>query len=241
MVSEKLINWEPLLTAYKSLNLKWRLVAIVSIIAITLEIYYFASNVIPWAKMGVAEWAYWVGAIGTITAVGVAIAVAAYQNASHDRRQASADEDAERGLLLGIRAELSISLGLVEDRVGQIIDSMEPGDIFDGIFPIAERLMPFYAAMLPNFHLIKDHKLRVQIIRTHTIANSLVSTFRANNDLVAEYVAASILAQRSESEVDTEIAVRRHVLLVDYAVGLRELYIQARTEIQDLLGVLPHE
>src|SRR5450830_1844662 len=71
---------------------------------------------IPWCtvgqngcKMGASEWAYWVGAIGTITAVGVAIALASYQNSMHEQREARAEADALHGLLLGIRAELQVS------------------------------------------------------------------------------------------------------------------------------------
>lgn len=76
MVVERLINWEPLTQAYKSLNLKWKILATISVLAIILEFLYFVCCVIPWAKMGVAEWAYWVGAIGTILAVCGAIWIA---------------------------------------------------------------------------------------------------------------------------------------------------------------------
>lgn len=69
MVAEKLINLEPLTQAYKSLNRNWRLLAIASVLAITLEFLYFIYCAIPWHKMGVAEWAYWVGALGSIGSI----------------------------------------------------------------------------------------------------------------------------------------------------------------------------
>ncbi|OHV96212.1 hypothetical protein AKG95_15565 [Janthinobacterium lividum] len=65
MVEEKLINWQPLIRACKSLNWPWRLLAGVSILGIIVELGYFAFYAIPWPKFGVAEWAYWVAAIGT--------------------------------------------------------------------------------------------------------------------------------------------------------------------------------
>lgn len=63
---EKIINFSPIIDAYKSLTPKWRAIAIASVIVILLDLAYFIFCAIPWVKMGVAEWAYWVGAVGTI-------------------------------------------------------------------------------------------------------------------------------------------------------------------------------
>ena len=201
---------------------------------------------IPWCtvgqngcKMGASEWAYWVGAIGTITAVGVAIALASYQNSMHEQREARAEADALHGLLLGIRAELQVSFELVENRVGEHIENIAPGQIFGIDFPISERVLPVYHAMLPSFYLIKDHALRVQIIQACAVANSLVTTFRANNSILAEFAAANSLARRSEAAVDIAIAQEKFKQLATYALGLKAIYAEAKTEILNLLAVLP--
>lgn len=73
MVEEKLINWEPLIQSSKHLNWRWRLIAMISIVAIIVEVIYFTCYAIPWAKIGVAECAYWVGAIGSVGAIAAAI------------------------------------------------------------------------------------------------------------------------------------------------------------------------
>lgn len=201
---------------------------------------------IPWCtvgengcKMGASEWAYWVGAVGTIIAVAVAIALAAYQNSVHEKREARAEAVALHGLLLGIRAELLVSFNMVEKRVGEHIENIAPGEIFHIDFPISERVLPVYHAMLPSFYLIKDHSLRVQIIHTCAVANSLVTTFRANNAILAEFVAVRSIARKSESKVDIAIAQEKFEQLVAYATGLKDIYAEAKSEILKLLAVLP--
>lgn len=84
---ESIINFDPLIQCLRDMPLRWRATAIVSFIAIALELVYFILFAIPWGKMGVAEWAYWVGAIGTILAVCGAIWISHRDN-SLKRRDA---------------------------------------------------------------------------------------------------------------------------------------------------------
>lgn len=82
---ESIINFDPLIQCLKDMPLCWRTTAIVSSIAIALELVYFILFAIPWGKMGVAEWAYWVGAIGTILAVCGAIWISHRDNSLRRR------------------------------------------------------------------------------------------------------------------------------------------------------------
>lgn len=76
MFEENTVNWAHLTRAYNSLNWQWRLGTAISILAIILELLYFMYRVMPWAKMGVAEWAYWVGATGSVGAIFMAFRLA---------------------------------------------------------------------------------------------------------------------------------------------------------------------
>lgn len=89
MVEEKLINWKPLVQAFESLDRRWQLYAAVSILAIIIELGYFALYAIPWSKFGVAEWAYWVAAIGTTgTLIGTIWLASAEARIRHARERA---------------------------------------------------------------------------------------------------------------------------------------------------------
>lgn len=52
---------------------KWAIMAIAAAICVA------GYNGIPWCKMGIAEWAYWVGGIGSISAIAGSFAIARYQ------------------------------------------------------------------------------------------------------------------------------------------------------------------
>lgn len=52
---------------------KWAIMVIAAAIGVA------GYNCIPWCKMGVAEWAYWVGAIGAISAIAGSFAIARFQ------------------------------------------------------------------------------------------------------------------------------------------------------------------
>ena len=66
MPEEKLVSWQPLIAVWDSMNPRRKLIAGTIILAIVAGLIYFAFWAIPWSKFGVAEWAYWVGAIGTV-------------------------------------------------------------------------------------------------------------------------------------------------------------------------------
>ena len=188
-----------------------------------------------------SEWASWVQAVGSIGAIGVAIAVAANQNSAKERQEDCANAVALKGLLLSIRAELSTNLEAVEANVGRNLEASRPGEAFRHTFLISENPFPVYLAMLPSFHLIADHPLRAQIVRTYGLAMSLVLTFQTNAELFDSFEEATHIAFRSKLDADIDLAQIKEQGLINYGDNLRRMYSMAKSEVLALLAVLPSE
>ena len=202
--------------------------------------------------LGKSDWAAWVQAVGSIFALGVAIAVSAYQNseqkkhvdqanAHQEQRDAKANANALKGLLLGIRAELMTSLEAVEANIGVDLEASRPGEAFRYSFLVSENSFPVYLAMLPSFHLIPDHSLRVRIVRTYGVAKSLILTFQTNNNLLDAFDTAYDIAMKSGLDADRHVADAKDRSLIAYGGQLRTRYSVTKSEVLALLAILPSE
>lgn len=102
MPQEKLVNWQPLIAVWQSMSPGWKLLAGASIFAIVGDLIFFVFWAIPWSKFGVAEWAYWVGAIGSVGAIFLALRLATAET----RRRRS--EDLSKARLTAIHIHIAL-------------------------------------------------------------------------------------------------------------------------------------
>jgi hypothetical protein len=184
------------------------------------------------------DWAAWVQAVGSIAAIVFAIALTWYQGeASIERERIKEKEDAN-GLLLSIKDELSVNMQMAHETVGKALTETAPGTAFYVVFPVQEDPFCIYNSVTNRLHLIKNEKLRFQIIKTYGIAKGVVQTFRFNNELVTKVELARRLQASTNTFRDVVALKRVEAQIIDYGDKVRGQYAAVNAEVDILLSLL---
>lgn len=179
------------------------------------------------------EWPGWVQAVGSVIAIYVAIIVAIYQTATQKREATDAADAELRGMLLSLRAEMSSTLGLLEDRVGPQIRDKPAGHAFNLIYPVPENPFHVYDALLHRLGTIGDDALRTQIVRTYSGAKGFVHTVRFNNDLLRALDLAITTADEGDARAQ-EVIQGRQAVLATYGDALKAHYEAVMVDAKEL-------
>lgn len=184
------------------------------------------------------DWPGWVQAIGSVWAILVAVWVS-WQQAESQRKSEEQKERSElAGLLRSLRAELDSTILYTKMRVGHHFDAHQHGRPFLFKYPISENSFPIFDALIPKLGTIQDDELRNHIVQTYSKAKGIVLTFRAHNDLVADFLAADIKKTQDESVASIAHYDRCHATLVNYSHELKADFQSVCLEVDALMSKL---
>lgn len=184
------------------------------------------------------DWAAWVQAVGSIAAIVFAIALTWYQGEASIERERIKEKEDVNGLLLSIKDELSVNMQMAHETVGKALEKTEPGKAFYVFFPVQEDPFCIYNSVTNRLHLIKNEKLRLQIIKTYGVAKGAVQTFRFNNELVTKIELARRMYNSNGTFRDAVGVKLIEVQINEYGDKVRGHYAQVKIEVENLLSIL---
>src|SRR5712692_3255191 len=85
-------------------------------------------------------------------------------------------DDAVRGVLLGLRAEISTLWDIYSTEFGAVIEQLPEGEEFSYIYPLYQNYFTVYESNAHLFGHIPDDNLRQAIVATYLKARGLIDT-----------------------------------------------------------------
>ena len=193
---------------------------------------------IIYTQIEAKDWAAWVQAVGSIAAIVFAVALTWYQGEASIERERIKETEDVNGLLLSIKDELSVNMQMAHETVGKALEQTEPGTAFYVFFPVQEDPFCIFNSVTHRLHLIKNEKLRLQIIKTYGVAKGAVQTFRFNNELVTKIELARRMYRSNGTFRDGMGAKLIEVQITEYGDKVRGHYAQVKIEVENLLSIL---
>jgi hypothetical protein len=192
-----------------------------------------------WSQLSRSDWAAWVQAVGSIGAILAAVWVSYNQ---HEKQMEVAKQRVTEeilGMLYSLRSEIETSIQSIQDNIGVLLSQPAATPAFRTTYPVSDNPFAIYSGLIPKLGMIPDHNIRNQIVLCYTKAQSLVLTFRYNNQLVDEYEAAEDAAKKTGHPHDNLRVSQAIKRLDDYGASLRRSYAEVISDAKALLNVLP--
>jgi hypothetical protein len=187
---------------------------------------------------GSFEWPAWIQAVGSISAILVAIWVSSHQVRQQRTYDLARQQDELDGVLRSIRGEVFTTQLYFASEVTPAFRNTESGQQIRTIFSLPEYPFPIFDGLIPKLGMISDKKLLQDIIRTYAQTKSFALTAKVHNKLVEEVENA----ERDCSGAGSSNAMRVRDIatanLARYGVQLRDSYVTAFYELQELSAAL---
>jgi hypothetical protein len=172
--------------------------------------------------------------------------------AGHYSRQATKDlldeerrnrevEKAEnvKALLCALKDEMRSVWNHYMGDMGKQIEALPEGQGCKYYFPIIEEYFPIYHGSVTSLGLIKDDLLRHAIISAHTLAKSLIDSYRLNNQLIDEWEEAhDKIYYTLHTTQAQKVAAKKEQELVEYSPVLKALHVKTKASVEELLETL---
>ena len=192
---------------------------------------------------------WWVVLISILGALGAAIAggllVGHFQKKAVQQehqnamdRQESEEKTQVHSFLEGIHGEIECLWNFYQQRVGTLLENLNPGDPFLVYFFANKDYFPVFTS---NAHLlgkIKDSGLRRTIIQTYTAAKGLLDTYSTNNYFLQLRDHYDALYNQTQQPAIQQTALAWLNGLKDYAPKLRQAHDESKQSTDDLIAKL---
>jgi hypothetical protein len=181
-----------------------------------------------------SEWAGWVQAVGSISAILITLGLTNYQIKQQQQGENERALEETRRICLAIRDELRILQKIIatSSNVAALL-RLQPGEIFDIAVPtvVPNERFSIYRAVLGRLTLIEDDQLRQDIIWTYETAIGQIHAGLQNNRLLFEL-----------RELDPEHQADRYEFQLDQlrasAANMQQLCKQTIERVNALLPAL---
>lgn len=181
------------------------------------------------------EWPAWMQAVGSISAILVAIWVSSDQTKQQRAHDVARQREELDGVLRSIRAEVFTTLVYLGSQVAPAIRDVEPGKPIRTIFSLPEYPFPIFDGLIPKLGMIPDKRLLHDIIATYAYAKSLAMTAGTHNGLVEELAAAETRARAEPLDGFADVSrSRARIALRLYGEKLETSFTVAYSELQAL-------
>jgi hypothetical protein len=179
------------------------------------------------------------GAIVGGTIAGV-FSILATRQLLNEERQKSQDERQEgvKALLCALKSEVRSVWSHYMGDMGQHIEALPQGQGCNYYFPIIGEYFPIYNGSVNSLGLIKDDLLRHSIISVHTLAKSLIDSYRLNNQLIDEWEEAKDKVFYIQTIHSQQVAKAKEQELMAYSPSLKKLHGETKKAVEELLEVL---
>jgi hypothetical protein len=184
------------------------------------------------------EWPAWMQAVGSISAILVAIWVSSHQARQQRTYDLARQQDELDGVLRSIRGEVFTTQLYFASEVVPAFRDTESGQQIRTIFSLPEYPFPIFDGLIPKLGMISDKKLLQDIIRTYAQTKSLALTAKVHNKLVEEVENAERDSRRADSSNAMRIRDIAIANLARYGAQLRDSFDTAFYELQELSAAL---
>jgi hypothetical protein len=160
------------------------LIVACAITAIMVNVLYIWGNK---TNLGAGEWAGWVQAVGSISAILISLGLTNYQMKQQQKAEIDREREEARRICLAIRDELTMLQKLFTE--GENIAALlrvQPGEIFNIAVPtvVPGERFSIYRSVVGRLTLIDDDELRQDIIWAYETAIGLIHAGLQNNRLL---------------------------------------------------------
>jgi len=180
------------------------------------------------------DWPSWAQAIGSISAILVAIWVSADQS----RQQRLRDEEHARAEIVGtvrsLLAELQTTLTYLDSQVAPVLAEKTAGQPIRTTFSLPEYPFPIFDGLIPRLGTISNGDLLSKIVNTFGYAKSLAITIGTHTKLV-DALSFAEAQHRFNPAADPYAAARVFAAVDEYDQKLLDAYSIARKEIDELV------
>lgn len=158
-----------------------------------------------WPEAEGQTWAAWVQAVGSVAAILAAVWVARDQNRTAERRHQQTLDAELRNFLAGVRDELTVLWALYMAQAGNVVASTKEGETVNFWWPAPEEPFTVWRSGVDKIGRIRDDALRQSLITVYTLANGLILTFKAHNELLTVGIAACRKAEETPTPFNEKI------------------------------------
>ena len=181
------------------------------------------------------EWPAWMQAVGSISAILVAIWVSSDQTRQQRQHAIALQRDELDGVLRSIRGEVFTTQLYLAGQVLPAFRDAEPGQPIRTVFSLPEYPFPIFDGLIPKLGIISDKRLLHDIITTYAYIKSLAMTAQTHNELVEDLASAegNLRADWLSEDRERERHLA-HLALRRYGEQLRNSFDIAFSELQHL-------
>lgn len=137
----------------------------------------------------------WVLAVGTVTAILIAIVIMGWQYRTHrqldesrEKRQMAHEQEHEsaemRSLLCSARHELTFFYMNYKEGAGEVLEQIAEGGYLEHIVPVEHERYYIYPICASNIGKVKDARLGMHILFAYTVQIKFIETMKWNNNLL---------------------------------------------------------
>ncbi|MFY3168307.1 hypothetical protein [Achromobacter xylosoxidans] len=155
-----------------------------------------------WPEAEGQTWAAWVQAVGSVVAILAAVWVARDQNRTAERRHQQALDAELRNFLAGVRDELTVLWALYMTQAGNVVASTKDGETVNFWWPPPEDPFTIWRSGVDKIGRLQNDALRQSLITVYALANGLLLTFKAHNELLHAGIAAHRKAEETQTPFD---------------------------------------
>lgn len=188
-----------------------------------------------WYDLSRDQWPAWVQAVGSVLAILSAVWIPWQQSESTREAEELREQEAVRGMLRSIRAEIESALSYTKMEIGKALNAQRPGEAIRDIFPVAENSFPIFDAFIPRLCAIPNDDLRENIVSTFAVARGFVLTVRFHNELGNALNEAEIRARQAPSFESNVALMQAQQNLASYSSDLRHHYTVTRNAAEALI------
>lgn len=184
------------------------------------------------------DWPAWVQAVGSISAILVAVWVSSDQVNQQRLRDEAKDQAELTGVLRSLAAEVETTLEYSAKHVETAFGTIPSGLPVGFTFPLPEYPFPIFDALIPKLGVIPDDGLQRNVIHTYALAKSVAMTVLHHNTLVAELAAIEARQRENPSETAVREVQLKTIQLTLYSTALGQAIGPLKVELQTLLDAL---
>jgi hypothetical protein len=150
------------------------------------------------------------------------------------RMQQTAQNAIVRGVLMGIRAEITTLWRIYTSQFGTIFEQLNDGEALFYHYPLHQNYFSVYESNAPVFGQIPDDDVRKAIVTTYLRAHGVIDSHHCNNQMIEKYGALQRLRDETKSsryngQIDAELAS-----LKEYGRFMKQNYFEMKALVRDL-------
>ena len=155
-------------------------------------------------------------------------------NAHALQMQQASQSATVRGVLLGLRAEISTLWNIYVAEFGPVLEQLPDGEAFWYHYPLHQNYFSVYESNAPLFGQIPEDDIRTAIVTTYLKGRGLIDSHLYNNHLLEKHgdlqrIRDETGSARYNGQIDASLAN-----LNEYGTSIKQSYFEMKDLVADL-------